>query len=491
MTPIDFGQVFEALPSPYMLLDRDLRYVAANPAYLAATSRTMDELRDHHIFELFPDPGESGKRLMASFRKVLDTGESDTLAFIHYAIPRPEAKGGGFDDRYWTAVHTPICDATGQVAFLLQNTVDVTDIVRMREAASLPYRSVPAEASLIERTREVEDAHRALMADSADFRRLFQQAPGFFAVLSGSDHVFTFASDAYLRLTGNRPLLGLTVREAIPEVVDQGFIDLLDTVYGEGKPYSASGARIMLVGEAGAPPRETYLDFSYDPIRDSDGTVTGIFVQGMDRTESFRALQRQQLMVDELNHRVKNALAMVLSIAAQTLKTNTDIDAARAAFEQRIVALARAHSTLSERQWQSTELKALAEQELLAYGPERASVDGELTVLNPKSTIALAMLLHELTSNAAKYGALSVPEGRVSVAWMRTPDRGLVLNWQERGGPQVAPPTRRGFGSRMMQRVVAGELGGELELDFAPAGVLATLKVPAEAFQRRSHAFVE
>src|SRR5690606_30331849 len=145
----------------------------ANPAYLAATGRTLEQLRGRYVMDMFPNPGESGRRLRESFERVLATGERDTLAYLPYPIARPE---GGFSDNYWSVVHVPIADDDGKVAFVLQNTVDVTEFVRLREAASLPFASLAAETSLIERTREAEAA-------SANFRRLFQQAPAFFAVL--------------------------------------------------------------------------------------------------------------------------------------------------------------------------------------------------------------------------------------------------------------------------------------------------------------------
>ncbi|WP_171904824.1 PAS domain-containing protein, partial [Hoeflea olei] len=201
---IDFGDVFDLLPSPHMVLDRNHCYVAVNKAYEAAVMRGRDELIGRNLFDLFPNDGESGKRLLASLDRVFETGEADTLAYIPYDIPRPPEMGGGMEQRYWTAVHTAISDRDGVERFVLQNTVDVTDIVRLRQAASLPFRR--GETQLLERAREAEEQHRALMSESAEFRRLFQLAPGFFAVLSGPDHVFTFANDAYMRLVGDRQL---------------------------------------------------------------------------------------------------------------------------------------------------------------------------------------------------------------------------------------------------------------------------------------------
>src|SRR5690606_25353191 len=142
-------------------------------------------------------------------------------------LPYPITESDGtLRHRYWTAVHVPLLDAGGRVEYILQNTVDVTDFARMREAATLPFSSLSAATRLIERTREAEAA-------SADFRRLFQQAPAFFAVLSGPSHVFTFASDSYIRLVGGRNVIGREITTALPEIAQQGFVAILDRVFAE------------------------------------------------------------------------------------------------------------------------------------------------------------------------------------------------------------------------------------------------------------------
>ena len=485
MADIDYFRVFEALPSPYMLLDRDLRYAAANRAYLEVLRRDFSELAGHYVFDIYPNEGESGRRLHASLQRVLATGQSDTLAYLHYPIA---FEGGTIADRYWTAVHTPILDERGAVRYVMQNAVDVTEFALMREAATLPFRALHAETSLLQRSMEADEArkqaeaaHQALLAESTDFRRLFQQAPGFFAVLSGPVHIFTFASDGYVRLVGGRQVVGSPVREALPEVVGQGFIDILDTVYATGEPYAATGARLLLRNGAEAPVREVVLDFAYSPIRNLEGAVTGIFVQGTDQTERMRAIESQRLLIAELNHRVKNALATVQSIAAQTLRATDDPVAARRAFEARLRALAEAHSMLSERNWHDTELVALVRQELAAYDSGQIAVTGPCVVVNAKATIALALLLHELATNAAKYGCLSTPGGQLHIAW-REDAAGLVLEWRESGGPPVTIPSRRGFGSRMLGMVVAGELGGTLSVRYDPPGFEADIHIPLSAY---------
>lgn len=477
----DFQLLFEALPGAHMVLDRDFNFVAVNRAYEHATMRFREELIGKNLFDLFPNPGEGGRRLRASFERVLSTGKTDTLAYIPYDIPRPASQGGGTETRYWTASHSPVLGEDGKVALIIQNTVDVTDLVRLREAASLPFSARSGASELIEHAREVEEAHRELLAESDDFRRLFQQAPGFIAVLSGPDHVFTFANDAYLRLVGGRDVVGLPVREALPEIEGQGFLEMLDDVLARGEERGATGASVLLQSGHDQPLEQFYLDFSYAPIRDGEGKVTGVFVQGMDRTEATLAERRQALLMAELNHRVKNTLATVQSIASQTLRAARDMPSARRDFEGRILALSRAHNLLSERQWSDAGIRTLVENELAAHGPERYGLEGENVPLNPKAAIAIAMVLHELATNAAKYGALSSDSGKVSVNWTVDGDE-LRISWHETGGPLVEAPSHKGFGSRMIARVVDGELGGAFDCDYAAEGFRCSLTIPLESY---------
>jgi len=464
-----------------MVLDRDFNYVAVNAAYEAATLRPRAELIGRNLFDLFPNPGEGGRQLRQSFDRVFATGKADTLAYIPYDIPRPAELGGGMEQRFWTAVHTPLRDEAGAVAWVVQNTVDVTDMVRLREAASLPFRA--GATQLLERAREAEHQHRALIEESADFRRLFQQAPGFFAVLSGPEHVFTFTNDAYLRLIGGRSVIGMPIRTALPDIAGQGFYEMLDGVYQTGTPTGGEAMRVVLQRHPDEAPREVFLDFSYDAIRDGEGKITGVFVQGMDRTEAVRTQQRQRLLLDELNHRVKNTLATVQSIASQTLRAATDLASGRADFEARIIALSKAHNLLSAREWTSAQLAEIVEQELAAYDRGRFSAGGPDVTLSSKASIALALVIHELSTNAAKYGALSTPQGFVTLAWHldEAEDGRLVIEWSERGGPPAQPPGKRGFGSRMINSVVLGELGGEFDSAYEAAGFSCRIAVPRDS----------
>lgn len=463
-----------------MILDRDLRYAAANPAYEAAVGVAEADLLGRAIMEAFPNDGDAGRRLVASLRSVISSGKPDTLAYIHYAIPRAEHLGGGIEDRYWTAVHTPLFGADGEVIFVLQNTVDITELVRLREAAAVPFRMFPGELELVQRAREAEAAvERSEREEVTDFRRLFEEAPGMVAVLQGPEHVFTFANAMYRRFVGERDLVGNKVRAALPELEGQGFFEMLDAVYMTGMPTGGKSVRVMMAQSEGGAPEEAYLDFSYRPIRNEHGDVSGVFVQATDQTDNVRATDRQRLLIDELNHRVKNTLSSVQSIARQSFRGDYDPRVAQSTFDARVQALSRAHDVLSERHWEAADLRTVLLKELSIYDQARVHLSGKPVRLRSKAVIALAMVFHELASNAVKYGALSRDEGGLDVSWSIAERSGgrLAVTWREVGAPvpgEVVPA----FGLNMLRRIVTGELDGSLDLAFEPSGLICRFEIP-------------
>jgi PAS domain S-box-containing protein len=231
---LDFGALFDASPNPYMVADRGLTFVAVNQAYVDVTGRTREALLGRKILEVFPhdpaDPNNESQRLLrASFERVLATKQRDVLAVIHYRI----AKGDGhpLEDRYWSATHTPLFDAAGEVAFVLQHTVDVTELHRLKSRSSRPsgFGSAQVEAGVLQRAEVMQEVNRVLDVELRHLRRLFDQSPGFVCILRGPTHVFEITNRAYDRLIG-RDAVGRSVLEAMPEVESQGFIELLDQV---------------------------------------------------------------------------------------------------------------------------------------------------------------------------------------------------------------------------------------------------------------------
>ncbi|HZZ67170.1 MAG TPA: HWE histidine kinase domain-containing protein [Phenylobacterium sp.] len=476
----DLEQLFRAMPGQYMILDRDLVYVEANPAYCASTERTREEIVGRNVFEAFPPTGEGARQIEASLRRVLVTGVAETLPLAAYPIPAPE---GGFRMKYWSCVHLPLFDENGEVAFVAQNAVDVTELQQLKTIAYGPDPGAPAhgESDLFQRAQEVTALNEALAAETRGLRDLFMQTPGFMAVLMGPELTYAQANNAYLQLIGHRPVVGRPLAEALPEVVEQGFPDLLHRVMRDKTPFIDHAASVLLQRTPGGALEERFLDFIFQPIAGQDGEAVGVFVEGSDVTDRVLGERQQKLLVDELNHRVKNTLSTVQAIADQTLRTNADPEAFRNAFEARLMALSATHDLLTATNWMSADLREVAQLEFRPYGPERYRLEGPTVALTPAKALALGLLFHELATNAAKYGALAHGDGRVEVDWRRRQREGrtsLEIDWREQDGPPVAPPTRRGFGSRLIERSLQGQLGGEATLTYAPDGVRCHIRLP-------------
>ena len=329
----------------------------------------------------------------------------------------------------------------------------------------------------------VDRLNRQLATESDRLRRLFEQAPGFMCVLRGPSHVFELANDSYLKLVGRQDLIGKQVREAFPEVEGQDFFEMLDRVFATGEPVEGKSRPIKLQRNGRQELR--YLDFIYQPIADERGVVTGIFVEGYDVTDRVKADQQRVLLINELNHRVKNTLATVQSLAMQTMRNTERSADARELFESRLTALARAHDVLTVESWEGAELRRVAYRALEPFtsNAARVSMEGPDVWLTPKQALALSMVLHELATNATKYGALSNDTGTVRLSWIVAlfeNEGELELTWTEQDGPPVSRPTRSGFGTRLIQRNLAHDLGGGATIDYRPQGVVSVIRSPIE-----------
>ena len=460
---IDFREIISASPNPYMLLDRELRFVWANAAYERAVMRDYADIHGLVMFEAFPPPDEeSGRRVVDSIQRAFATGQTDELAFVHFPIRKAD---GTMESRFWSATHTPFSDATGQLAYVLQHTVDVTELEALRKLRD--------GAGVIQRARVVEQRYHDAEQEVAKLRGLLEQAPGFVAVLAGPDHRFLFTNAAYRRLLGGRALIGNTVAEAIPEVAEQGFVAILDEVYTSGEPYFGHREKVVFIDDAETTPRETYLEFIFQAIRNAEGAISGIFIQGHDVTEEVEAEDRQRLLINELNHRVKNTLAVVQGLAQQSF--GNDEGGRFAGFSGRLAALASAHNLLTASTWESADLHDLLVSSVEAAtgaNVARCALSGPAVTLSPQLAVTMAMIIHELTTNAIKYGALSTAAGMIDVRWNVNSAEGtrkLTLDWRESGGPPVGAPSREGFGARLIRRGFGGQ--GTTQLNYFPTGL--------------------
>jgi PAS domain S-box-containing protein len=217
--------------------------------------------------------------------------------------------------------------------------------------------------------------------------------------------------------------------------------------------------------------------------RAEDGTlITSGILQ--DVTESKQAEERQQLLIRELHHRVKNTLATVQAIVGSTARTASSIDEFYQGFVGRIVSLARTHNLLTEDLWQKAALEDLVQTELGPYEDEarnRVVIEGPHVELPSEAAVPIGMAIHELTTNAAKHGALSTFGGQVEVRWHVKPGEErpiLHFSWIEKGGPRVSAPTRQGFGSRLLQRVLTTQLQADVSMDFPEDGLRFSMTLP-------------
>jgi PAS domain S-box-containing protein len=215
------------------------------------------------------------------------------------------------------------------------------------------------------------------------------------------------------------------------------------------------------------------------------GDVTGFLKILRDETGARLAEEQRVLLLHELNHRIRNTLVTVQSIAEQSLRAAGLDPDVREDFTRRLIALSKAHDVLVEESWAGADLQAIVQQALAPHlRPGRAGfvIDGPPVRLSPHQAVAMSLVVHELATNAVKHGALSSPAGEVSLTWNFAMDsqggRHLTVLWEESGGPPVIPPTRRGFGSRLIARSFAADSGGRADVEYRPGGVRCVLQVP-------------
>jgi two-component system CheB/CheR fusion protein len=218
------------------------------------------------------------------------------------------------------------------------------------------------------------------------------------------------------------------------------------------------------------------ISLTVSPIFDNSGKIIGASKIARDITDRKRREEQITLLAREADHRTKNLLA--LAQATVHLSQGETPDELKAAIEGRLRALAHAHALLARSRWAGADLHALVTEELLPYcqdDPDRARIEGPSLMLEQQAAQAMAVAVHELTTNAVKYGALSTPKGRVSVEWSCDPGRRLTFRWTETGGPPAGLPKRQGFGARVMERIIRAQFNGELKFDWRNEGVVCEI----------------
>lgn len=523
------------------------------------------------------------------FARVIETGDG----FSTFNQMLPMVRDGVRRETYWNYSFTAIRGEDGSVVGIFNQGNETTDAVIARRRAE---------------------------AEIGRLGNLFAQAPGAVAILRGPSHLIEIANPAYEQLVGRSGIAGKTVAEALPEVVHQGFLELLDRVFETGEPYVGRAVSVSLQRSAEMPPEERVVDFVYQPLTDSAGTRSGVFVQVTDVTNVVRAEaalraseaksqaivnsidqmiwstradgyhdyfndrwyeytgvpygstdgeawndmfhpddqertwqvwrhclttgepyhieyrlrhhsgqyrwvigraqcvrsedgeitrwygtctdihdlkeaeEKRQLLLREMNHRVKNLFAIASGMVTMTARTAPSVQAMSEALKGRLSALAKAHELIRPaiksdvEHSENASLRPLIEEVIRPHmdpnGEHQIELEGPEIELGANASTSLALIFHELATNAAKYGALSSPEGHISINWS-VPNGHMELEWKEHVfGSEIQPPNSNGFGSTLARASATGHLGGSISFDWRPGGLHIKVNAPLERLQR-------
>jgi PAS domain S-box-containing protein len=414
---------------------RDGEITFINSAYAAARGSTVDDMLGSCIWDIVP--GDQQSYTEKSFAK-LSAAQPEMRMETLWQKPGEES---------WTlwTVRVLDFDQAGAWSEVQASGIDITD----RKRAELAMHRLSA------------------IVESSDDAIISKDLNGVIVSWNeGAQRLFGYEADEII----GRPVTTLMFPEqhgdepGILERIRRGQrIEHFDTVRRH-----KSGARID-------------ISLTVSPVKDSQGRIVGASKIARNISERIRADEQRTLLIHELNHRVKNTLATVQSLVMQTLRNTERSTEARALLDARLAALSRAHDLLTAQNWEGASLRDIARRALEPFrtSADRVVFSGPDIQLTPKQAVALSIALHELATNAAKYGALSGERGRVSVQW-KVADGNFDVKWVESDGPEVTPPSRHGFGTRLIERSLAHDLGGAARIGYLPGGVVAEIAAPLE-----------
>jgi PAS domain S-box-containing protein len=421
-------EILESIDDAFYAIDRDWRFLYVNRHAERLWDRRRADILGRTIFEIFPAFADSETQRACA--QAMADGRPVRIETVSPIVGAP--------------VEISVFPGPSGLSVYFR---DISERKRMEEA----LRERDNILSLAERSAEIGvwdvDLATGMVRGTPQFFRLFGLEPADDPVPIEAMRAVRHPDDA--------------------KRVIQGFKEAVES----GTDYYEMEYRIV------RPDGETRWIFGRGRVvRDPSGQPVRYSGVDIDVTDRKRMEEHQKLLVAELNHRVKNTIATIQSIARQSLANGRPLEEAREAFLRRLQALAHAHGLLTASEWRGASLSALVEDELKPYG-EHARFGGEDLVLAPRAALIVRLVLHELATNAVKHGALGVPGGRVDVAWSIRRER-FRLSWRESGGPAVPAPARRGFGSSLLERAVAYELQGQAGLEFASKGVRYELDAP-------------
>jgi PAS domain S-box-containing protein len=308
------------------------------------------------------------------------------------------------------------------------------------------------------------------------------RTPMVFSDAKEPDSPIIFANDSFLSLTGydRKEVLGQSFNFLMADGADA---DVLARITGEFEGRLEGGSEVLYRRKDGS---EFWAAIFVSPVHDENGDIVQHFASFVDLTKHKEEQAQSRILIQELNHRVKNTLATVQSIVWQALRAESDPKVIRESIESRLFALSRLHDLLTRENWKSAGLLDVLRDALRPFGvagdrAERIVIKGVNVRFPPQATLALGIALNELATNATKYGALSNEARSILIESKigQTPDGSeLTLRWRENNGPPVTPPSHQGFGSRVIERGLAHELQGSVHLDYRPGGLVCTMNIP-------------
>lgn len=440
------------LPMGVGFTDRDGRFVLANPEMQRFAMKVVpssDPPRAERWRGYYPD----GRRIAVSDYPAARALRGETVQpGLEFAFSADDGR------EIWTRVAAvPLRDRAGEVTGA---AVVVSDITSHKQ---------------VEATLRASEARARRTLD--ELEATYKTAPIGLCVLD-TDLRFVRINDRLAEMNGV-PIadhIGRTPREIVPAVAEQAEA-LLRRVLDTGEPL----LNVEVTGETSAQPGvQSIWNESWFPLRDDEGRVIGVTVVAEEITERKRNEERLKLLAQEVDHRSKNVLTLVATLVRLTRAGS--VAEYRQNLLGRLNALARSHQLLAASRWHGADLRDLISQDLAAYKADdaaRVTIEGAHVEVQPSAAQALSMAVHELATNAAKYGALSVRSGRVAVSWTLRGGE-LHLAWSETDGPPVSAPERTGLGSDIIRRSICDQLEGEVSMDWGPSGLTCALTVPAK-----------
>jgi len=440
--------VFTALtqaPLGVAIFDREMRYLAASSRYLTDQGMPGDlPLIGRLHYEVFP-------AIPPRWRDLHTRALRDGEAFSHEADPYIDHEGRVEWIR-WSL--KPWRDEAGEIVGIVLYTEVVTQAV---------------------------EARLRLEAAEAHYRAVFDQAAVGVARVAASG-LFLEVNDRFCAIThyDRADLLALRFHDIThPEDLSPDVEQAQALLAGQVPNYSREKRYVTKTGGT------VWINLSVSLVRTTDGApdyfvtvIEDITARKQAEAEQQRYQDQLRLMINELNHRVKNTLATVQSMAAQAMRGGVDPRVAYDRFESRLMGLAEVHDVLTRESWHGADLQEVAERALRPFAKSgQVRIEGAKVWLQPRAALTMALVLHELATNAVKYGALSCEPGQVLLGWTLDADADrLRMSWVESGGPTVVAPTRRGFGSRLIERALKSELQGRADMNYAPTGLACLME---------------